>query len=58
MPLIAFLTSPLGALLIKEVPELVAQIIKVAHDTGAVKPQEWLDYINSQKTWDQVPPAA
>jgi len=55
--IIAFLTSPLGAILIKEVPELVGEIIKVAHQKGAVTPEEWLTYINSQKTWDQVPVA-
>lgn len=54
--LLAFLTSPLGAILIKEVPELVGQIIKIAHDTGHTSPQEWVDYIASQKSWDQIQP--
>jgi hypothetical protein len=53
--ILAFLTSPLGAILIKEVPELVGQIIKIAHDKGLVKPEEWVAYINAQKKWEDVP---
>ena len=55
--IIAFLSSPLGAILIKEVPELVGQIIKIAHEKGLVKPEEWVEYIASQKSWEQVAPA-
>jgi hypothetical protein len=55
--LIAFFASPLGAILIKEVPELVGQIVKVAHEKGAVKPEEWLSYIQSQKSWNEIQPA-
>jgi len=55
--IIAFLQSPLGVLLIKYVPDLVGNIIKQAHETGKTTPQEWLDYINSGKTWDQIPTA-
>jgi hypothetical protein len=53
--LLAFFASPLGAILIKEVPELVGQIVKIAHQKGAVTPDEWLAYIASQKQWDEVP---
>ena len=55
--LIAFFASPLGAILIKEVPELVGQIVKIAHETGKVKPEEWVAYISSQKSWNDVQPA-
>ena len=53
--ILAFLSSPLGLILIKEVPDLVGQIIKIAHEKGLVKPEEWLTYIQTQKQWDQVP---
>lgn len=56
-PVIAFLLSPLGGILIAEVPDLVGKIIKIAHETGKVTPQEWMDFINSQKQWDDIKPA-
>ena len=57
-PILLFLASPLGGILIAKVPELVGEIIKIAHDTGHLKPQELLDYVNSQKTWEQITPAS
>ena len=53
--ILAFLSSPLGLILIKYVPDLVGQIIKSAHETGHDKPQEWLTYIQTRKQWDEVP---
>jgi hypothetical protein len=52
--LLAFFASPLGAILIKEVPELIGEIVKIAHQKGAVTPEEWYQYIATQKTWEQV----
>lgn len=52
--LFAFLSSPLGVILVKEVPDLVAKIVKIAHERGAVTAEEWLAYIASQKTWENV----
>lgn len=54
---IAFLTSPLGVALINAAPKLIAELISIAHEKGLVKPEEILTYIETQKTWDQIPPA-
>ena len=53
--ILAFFSSPLGMLLIKEVPDLVGQVFQIAHQKGLVKPEEILTYITESKTWEQIP---
>jgi hypothetical protein len=56
MSLLAFVNTPLGQALVKVVPTLVEDVIGIWHKSGVVTDKDIVDYIASQKSFDDLVP--
>lgn len=56
LSLLAFIETPIGQSLLKVVPTLVEDVIGIWHKNGIVTSQDIVEYIASQKSFDELVP--